>query len=63
MGSASGSVKQAENNLKHKDIVGKTAVGLKGIYSSKTLLWNRVDQTESDDLVRSQENSRRYKTG
>ena len=45
--SATEAVKQAENTLKHKDIVGVTAVGRQGIGATNTVLWSRSDQKET----------------
>ena len=47
-------VKQAENTLKHKDIVGVTAVGRQGICATNTVLWSRSDQKERRALIESE---------
>ena len=52
--SATEAVKQAENNLKHKDIVGVTAVGCQGIGATNTVLWSRSDQKERRALIQSE---------
>ena len=52
--SATEAVKQAENTLKHKDIVGVTAVGRQGIGATKTVLWSRSDQKERRALIQSE---------
>ena len=44
-------VKQAENTLKQKDIVGVTAVGLQGIGATNTALWSQSDQKERRALI------------
>ena len=41
--SATEAVKQAENTLKHKDIVGVTAIGREGIGATNTVLGSRSD--------------------
>ena len=52
--SATEAVKQAENTLKHKDIVGVTAVGRQGIGATNTVLWSRSDQKERRALIQSE---------
>ena len=52
--SATEAVKQAENTLKHKDIVGVTAVGHQGIGATNTVLWSRSDQKERKALIQSE---------
>ena len=47
-------MKQAENTLKQKDIVGVTAVGRQGIGATNTVLWSRSDQKESRALIQSE---------
>ncbi|XP_052280752.1 uncharacterized protein LOC127878274 [Dreissena polymorpha] len=61
--SATESVSQAENALKHKDIVGVTAVGREGIGARKVVLWSRPDQKErramtQSEVRRAEENAR-----
>ena len=46
--SATEAVKQAENTLKHRDIVGVTAVGRQGIGATNTVLWSRPDQRRGE---------------
>ena len=53
--SATEAVKQAENTLKHKDIVGVTAVGRQGIVATNTVLWSRSDQKERRALIQSED--------
>ncbi|XP_052256524.1 uncharacterized protein LOC127861838 [Dreissena polymorpha] len=48
------SVSQAENELKHKDIVGVTAVGRDGIGARKVVLWSRSDQKERRAMIQSE---------
>ena len=53
--SATEAVKQAENTLlKHKDIVGVTAVGRQGIGATNTVLCRRSDQKERRALIQSE---------
>ena len=52
--SATEAVRQAENTLKHKDIVGVTAVGRQGIGATNTFLWSRSNQNERRALIRSE---------
>ena len=52
--SATEAVKQAENTLKHKNIVGLTAVGRQGIGATNTVLWSRSDQNERRALIQSE---------
>ena len=52
--SATETVKQAENTLKHKDIVGVTAVGRQGIGATNTVLWSRSYQKERRALIQSE---------
>ena len=52
--SATEAVKQAENTLKHKNIVGLTAVGRQGIGATNTVLWSRSDQNERRELIQSE---------
>ena len=52
--SATEAVKQAENTLKHNDIVGVTAVGRQGIGATNTVLWSRSDQKERRALIQSE---------
>ena len=47
-------MKQAENTLKHKDIVGVTAAGRQGIGATNTVLWSRSDQKERRALIQSE---------
>ena len=47
-------VKQAENTLKHKDIVEVTAVGRQGIGATNTVLWSGSDQKERRALIQSE---------
>ncbi|XP_052223860.1 uncharacterized protein LOC127839510 [Dreissena polymorpha] len=61
--SATESVSQAENALKHKDIVGLTAVGREGICARKVVLLSRSDQKERRAMIqpevrRAEENAR-----
>ncbi|XP_052238637.1 uncharacterized protein LOC127849934 [Dreissena polymorpha] len=51
--SAIESVSQAENALKHKYIVGVTAVGSEGIGARKVVLWSRSDQKERRAMIQS----------
>ena len=50
----SATVSQAERSLKHKDIVGMTAVGRQCIGTTKTLLWSRSDQKERRAMIQSE---------
>ncbi|XP_052271754.1 uncharacterized protein LOC127872461 [Dreissena polymorpha] len=52
--SATESVSQAENTLKHKDIVGVTAVGREGIGARKVVLCSRSDQKERRAMIQSE---------
>lgn len=52
--SATESVNQAESTLKHKDIVGVTAVGRQGIGATKTVLWSRSNQKERRAMIQSE---------
>jgi len=52
--SATETVRLTESSLKHKDIVGMTAVGCQGIGATRTLLWSRSDQTERRAMVQSE---------
>ena len=52
--SATQAVKQAESTIKHKDIVGVTAVGRQGIGATNTVLWSRSDQKEKRALIQSE---------
>ena len=52
--SATEAVKQAENTLKHKDIVGMTAVRCQGTGATNTVLWSRSDQKERRVLIQSE---------
>ncbi|XP_052224708.1 uncharacterized protein LOC127840340 [Dreissena polymorpha] len=52
--SATESVSQAENTLKHQDIVGVTAVGHEGIGARKVVLWSRSDQKERRAMIQSE---------
>ena len=52
--SAAESVSQAESTLKHRDIVGITAVGRQGIGATKTVLWSRSDQKERRAMIQSE---------
>ena len=52
--SATEAVKQAENTLKHKDILGVTAVGRQGIGATNTVLWSRSHQKERRALIQSE---------
>ena len=47
-------VKQAENTLKHKDIVGVTAVARQGIGATNTVLWSQLGQKERRALFQSE---------
>jgi len=47
-------VSQAESALKHKDIVGITAVGRQGIGATKTLLWSQAAQKERRAMIQSE---------
>ena len=47
------SVSQTETTLKHKDIVGVTAVGPQEIGSTKVVLWSRSDQKERRAMIQS----------
>ncbi|KAH3884838.1 hypothetical protein DPMN_008823 [Dreissena polymorpha] len=40
--------------LKHKDIVGVTAVGREGICEIKVVLWSRSDQKETRAMIKSE---------
>jgi len=65
--SATESVSQAESALKHRDIVGITAVGRQGIGATKTVLWSRSDQKERRAMIqsevrRTEEHARQAKT-
>ena len=64
---ATESVNQAENTLKHKDIVGVTAVERQGICAIKAVLWSRSDQKKrrafnQSDVRRAEEHARQTKT-
>lgn len=48
------SVKQAENAIKHKDIVRMTAIGRQGIGATKVVLWSRADQNERRAMIQSE---------
>ncbi|XP_052267689.1 uncharacterized protein LOC127869268 [Dreissena polymorpha] len=48
------SVSQAENALKHKDIVGVTAVGRENTGARKVVLWSRSDQKERRVIIQSE---------
>jgi len=52
--SATESVSQAVSALKHRDIVGITAVGRQGIGATKTVHWSRSDQKEGRAMVQSE---------
>jgi len=52
--SATESVSQAESTLKHRDIVGITAVGRQGIGETKTVLWSRSDQKKRRAMIQSE---------
>ncbi|XP_052223957.1 uncharacterized protein LOC127839609 [Dreissena polymorpha] len=52
--SATESVSKAENTLKHKDIVGVTAVGREGIGARNVVLWSRSDQKERRAMIQSE---------
>ncbi|XP_052271950.1 uncharacterized protein LOC127872661 [Dreissena polymorpha] len=52
--SATESVSQAEHALKHKDIVGVTAVGREEIGARKVVLWSRSDQKERRAMIQSE---------
>ena len=45
---------QAEDSLKHKDVVGVTALGRQGICATKAILWSRSDQKERRSLIQSE---------
>ena len=47
-------LEQAESPLKHKDIVGMTAVGRQCIGATRTLLWSRSDQKERRAMIQSE---------
>ena len=47
-------VRLTESSLKHKDIVGMTAVGRQGIGVVRTLLWSRSDQKERRAMIQSE---------
>jgi hypothetical protein len=52
---ASECASQAESSLRHKDIVGITAVGRQGIGANKkTVLWSRSDQKERRAMIQSE---------
>ena len=59
---ATEAVKQTENTLKHKDIVGVTVVGRKGIDATNTVLWSRSAQKErkafQSEVRRAEEHAR-----
>ena len=48
------SVSQIESTLKHKDIVGVTAVGRQEIGSTTVVLWGRSDQKERRAMIQSE---------
>ncbi|XP_069139210.1 uncharacterized protein [Argopecten irradians] len=56
--SASKAVDEAESRLRHKDIVGTTAVGRQGLGTSKHTLWKKADVTERRSLVQKEIRSR-----
>ena len=52
--SATETVGQAESSLKHKDIVGVTAVGRQGIGATKVPLWSQSDQRERRAMIQAE---------
>ena len=60
------SVNKAENSLKHKDIVGVTAVERQGIGETKAVLWSRSDQKRRafihSEVRRAEEHARQTRT-
>ena len=49
--SASKAVTEAENRLKHKDIVGIVAVGRQGLGTSKGCYWKKANAQERRSMV------------
>ena len=49
--SATETVSQAKESLKHRNIVGLTAVGRQGISATKTLLWSRADNKDRSAMI------------
>ena len=49
--SASQTVAQAESRLRHKDIVGTTAIGRQGLGSSKPQRWSTAGKKERSQMV------------
>jgi hypothetical protein len=52
--SASKAVNQAEGSLRHKDIVGMTAVGRQGLGAAKTTLWGTASETERRTMIQTE---------
>ena len=52
--SASQAVAQAESRLRHKDIVGTTAVGTQGLGSAETRSWKKADSRTRREMVQAE---------
>ena len=61
--SASQAVAQAESRLRHKDIVGTTAVGRQGLGSTQPQRWSTASKKERSQMVQHEISFQKRKTG